>query len=126
MDLVVKGRNGRVPEELKRTAEHKLGKLQRIDPRVVRVEVELSEERNPRVRERERVKVVCRTSKRTFRASGRGDDVEAALDQVVDRLDRQLTRYRGRFRARLMAAGPRRQGTTWRPTTKRTPRPRKP
>ncbi len=104
MDLVVKGRNGRVPEELKRTAEHKLGKLQRIDPRVVRVEVELSEERNPRVRERERVKVVCRTSKRTFRASGRGDDVEAALDQVVDRLDRQLTRYRGRFRARLMAA----------------------
>ena len=103
MDLVVKGRNGRVPDELKRIVEHKLGKLERIDPRVVRVVVEVREERNPRVNQRERVKVTCRTSRRTFRASGRGDDAEAALDQVVARLDRQLTGYRGRVRARLLA-----------------------
>jgi ribosomal subunit interface protein len=103
MDLVIKGRNGRIPDSLRRTAEHKLAKLGRIDPRVVRVEVEVLEERNPRVNGHQRVKVACHTPRRSFRATGSGEDVGAALDQVVDRLDRQLTGYRGKFRARLLA-----------------------
>ncbi|MCA1727629.1 MAG: ribosome-associated translation inhibitor RaiA [Actinobacteria bacterium] len=103
MDLVLKGRSGRIPETVKRLAAHKLAKLERIDPRVVRVEVELREERNPRVEGHQKVKVVARTARRSFRASGAGADASAAFDQVLDRLDRQLTRYRSRFRARLMA-----------------------
>ena len=107
MDLVLKGRNGRIPESVKRLAEHKLAKLERIDPRVTRVEVEIREERNPRVEDHNRVKVVARTARRSFRASGAGGDTSAAFDQVLDRLDRQLTRYRARFRARRLAGGSR-------------------
>jgi ribosomal subunit interface protein len=103
VDLVLKGRNGRISQNVKVLAEHKLAKLERIDPRVVRVEVELREEHNPRVKGHHKVKVVARTARRSFRASGAGADESAAIDQVVDRLDRQLTRYRSRFRARLLA-----------------------
>ena len=105
MDLVLKSRTGRIPEAVKLLAEHQLAKLSRIDPRVVRVEVELREERNPRVPGHQKVKVVARTPRRSFRASGAGEDAATALDQVVNRLDRQLTRYRSRFRARLHAGG---------------------
>ncbi len=105
MDLVLKSRDGRIPDAVKRLAEHKLAKFERIDPRVVRVEVELHEERNPRVAGHQKVKVVARTPRRSFRASGAGQDASAAFDQVVDRIDRQLTRYRTRFRARLLAGG---------------------
>jgi ribosomal subunit interface protein len=103
LELVLKGRDGRIPQAVKEMAEHKLAKLERIDPRVVRVEVELREEHNPRVDGHHKVKVVAKTARRSFRASGAGPDTSAAIDQVVDRLDRQLTRYRSRFRARLLA-----------------------
>jgi ribosomal subunit interface protein len=103
MDLVLKGRDGRISDEVKRLAEHKLAKLARVDPRVSRVEVELREEHNPRVHGQHKVRVVVKTPRRSFRASGAGEDASAALDQVLDRLDRQLTRYRSRFRARLLA-----------------------
>ncbi len=103
MDLVVKGRNGRVPNGVRRLAEHKLARIGRTDPRVVRVEIELLEERNPRVDGHQKVKAVALTRRGVFRARGKGDDPAAALDQVVDRLDRQLKRARSRFRARLLA-----------------------
>ena len=107
MDLVLKGRDGRIPDEVKRLAEHKLAKLERIDPRVFRVEVELREEHNPRIDGHHKVKVVARTPRRSFRASGAGADTSAALDQVLDRIDRQLVRYRSRFRARLLSGASR-------------------
>jgi ribosomal subunit interface protein len=103
VDLVLKARSGRLSASVKQLAEHKLAKLERIDPRVVRVEVEVREEHNPRIAGHHHVKVVARTPRRSFRASGAGQDQAAAFDQVLDRLDRQLTRYRSRFRARLLA-----------------------
>ena len=103
MDLVLKGRNGRLPDGARELAEHKLARLERHDPRVVRVEVELREEHNPRIAAPHRVKVVARTARRSFRASGAGDDTSAAFDQVLDRLDRQLSSNRSRFRSRLLA-----------------------
>ncbi|HYU57113.1 MAG TPA: ribosome-associated translation inhibitor RaiA [Actinomycetota bacterium] len=110
MELVMRGRNGRLPESFKRIAEQKLGRLEHVDPRLTRVEVEWLEEHNPRISDaHERVKAVARTSRLTFRARGAGPDVAAALDQVVARLDRQLTSYRSRFRARLIAGAHRLQ-----------------
>ena len=49
MDLVVKGRGVRITDQIRKTAEQKLGKLARIDPRVTRLEVEVTKEPNPRI-----------------------------------------------------------------------------
>ena len=83
MDLVLKGRGVRATEQVRRTIDHKLAKIARQEPRVLRVEVELIEERNPRIEGSRRVEVSCETARQTFRAEGAGPDFESALDQVA-------------------------------------------
>jgi ribosomal subunit interface protein len=109
MDLVLKARGVRITDQVRRTAEHKLAKLERLEPRVVRVEVELVEERNPRMGGSHRVEVACDTARKTFRAQGVGPDVETALDQVIQRLERQISGYRGKLRDRWNRRGNRLQ-----------------
>ncbi len=109
MDLVLKGRGVRITDPVRRTAEHKLSKIERFEPRVVRLEVELIEERNPRIDGSHRVEVTCETARQTFRAQGSGPDVESALDQVIQRLERQISTRRGKLRDRWTRRGNRLQ-----------------
>ncbi len=96
MDLVLKARGFRITEQIRRTAEHKLGKMARLVPEATRLEVEMVEEANPRIPEGHRVEVACATPRRTFRAHGSGKDIEAAIDQVIERLERQVSSHRGK------------------------------
>ncbi len=100
MDVILKGRGVRITEQVRRTAEHKLSKIGRLEPRVRRLEVEIIEERNPRIDGSHRVEVTCDSLRNVFRAHGAGRDVNTALDQVVERLERQISRKRGRLRNR--------------------------
>jgi ribosomal subunit interface protein len=103
MDLVVKGRGLRITEPMRKTAEAKLAKIERIDPRVSRLEVEIVLERNPRIDGSHRVEVACTRGRGVFRAHAAGQDFEGALDQVIARLERQLISYRGKLRGRRQA-----------------------
>ena len=100
MDLVLKARGLRITDQLRRSAERKLSKLERLHRRPARVEVEVIEE-NPRIEGGHRVEVSYSTGRRTFRAEGAGRDVDMALDQVTERLERQLSTYRSKLRDRL-------------------------
>jgi ribosomal subunit interface protein len=108
MELILKGRGVRVTEQIRRTAERKLAKIERFEPRVVRLKVELIEERNPRI-PGTRVEVACETARQTFRAEGEGPDVDSALDQVIQRLERQISGHRGKLRDRWTRRGNRLQ-----------------
>ena len=94
MDVILKGRGVRITEQVRKTAEHKLSKIGRLEPRVRRLEVEIIEERNPRIDGGHRVEVTCDSTRTVFRAHGAGRDVNTALDQVVERLERQISRER--------------------------------
>src|SRR2546428_13416241 len=59
MDLVLKGRGMRITDQIRRTAEHKLAKISRLDPRVQRIEAAVIEERNPRIDGTHKVDVAC-------------------------------------------------------------------
>ena len=103
MDLILKGRGMHVTDQIRQVAEHKLAKLERLDRHIRRLEVEVTLEHNPRLGDgSHRVVVACDVGRRTLRAQGAGRDVDSALDQVVERLERQLSTYRGKLRARLM------------------------
>ena len=106
MDVIVKGRGVHITDQIRRVAEHKLSKIGRLDPRVRRLEVEIIEERNPRIDGSHRVKVAADTARKVFRAHGAGHDVDSALDQVIGRLERQIGDFRGRLRARHKAGPP--------------------
>jgi putative sigma-54 modulation protein len=96
MQVTVKGKNTTVPEKVRARAEHKLAKLQRFDDRILAMDVEFSEERNPRVADPHRVEVTLTTKAGLVRAHANATDPAAAVDQVVDRLERQVKKLKGR------------------------------
>jgi putative sigma-54 modulation protein len=96
MQVTVKGKNTGVPEKLRARAERKLAKLQRFDDRILAMDVEFSEERNPRVADPHRVEVTLTTRSGLVRAHANATDPAAAVDQVVDRLERQVKKRKSR------------------------------
>ena len=52
MDIVVKGSNVEVPDHFRQHIAEKLQKIERYDSKIIRVDVELSHECNPRQSER--------------------------------------------------------------------------
>jgi ribosomal subunit interface protein len=100
VDLVLKARGARITDQVRRAAEQKLGKIARLAPEAIRMEVEVVEHPSERIDGGRRVEVACSTPRRTYRAIGKGRNIEAAFDQVVERLERQISRYRGKLHDR--------------------------
>ena len=104
MQFQVKGRNLEVSESIRSYAEEKLGKLERQlnDPRI---ELELAEEKNPSIAENKVAEATIWTKGPVLRAREASPDMRASIDQLVDKLERQVTRYRrqGRDRRRKAA-----------------------
>ncbi|HEY7660228.1 MAG TPA: ribosome-associated translation inhibitor RaiA [Actinomycetota bacterium] len=102
MDLVLKGRGARLTAQFRSAVEHKTSKLSRLEPRLTWLEVEVVSEKNPRQGGAHRVEAAAGTPRKTFRAHADARDVQAALDLVVERLERQVRDHHTRLRARRM------------------------
>lgn len=97
MDIVVKGRHTGVPERFRRLAVMKLSKIEKLDHRVIRVDVEVSRERNPRQSDRrERVELTIKHRGPAVRAEAAADDRYAALDLALSKLESRLRRFHDR------------------------------
>ena len=100
MELAFKARGTRVTDGIREAAGHKLQRLARMEPRATLVEIEITLERNPRLHGTYRVDGVLSIPRKTFRAQGEGPDVPTALDQLAERLERQVRDHHSRRRAR--------------------------
>jgi ribosomal subunit interface protein len=90
-----------VSDEIRAQAEHKLARLERLEPRVVRLELELVAEHHPNPNHGVKlIKAAVRVPRRTFRAHAEAADVRTALDDVAEKLERQLRDHRGKRLAR--------------------------
>lgn len=107
MDLVLNGRGARITDRVREVATHKLARLERMEPRITRLQVEIISEKNPRLGGTHRVEAAVATPRRTFRAVADAQDVEAALDTLVDKLERQIRDHHEKRRARLIAGASR-------------------
>src|SRR6266480_2546888 len=100
MRLQVKGRNVEVSEQIRTYAEQKLGKLERQLNDPTRVEVELAVERNPSISANHVAEATVWTKGPVLRARESSGDMKASIDQLVDKLERQVKRYRDKRRPR--------------------------
>jgi putative sigma-54 modulation protein len=98
MQLQVKGRNVEVSEQMRAYAEEKLGKLERQLNGLARVELELTVERNPSIAENNVAEATIWTKGPVLRARETSPDMKASIDQLVDKLERQVTRYKEKRR----------------------------
>src|SRR5436189_735176 len=99
MQFQVRGRNLEISDAIRSYAEAKLGKLDRQlnNPRV---ELELALERNPSIAENHVAEATIWTDGPVLRAREASSDMRASIDQLVEKLERQVTRYRKQARAR--------------------------
>lgn len=107
MDIVVKGRNVDVPEHFRVHVSEKLSRAERYDPKMNRVEVELSHENNPRLaKSRQRVQLTVTGRGPAVRAEAAAESFYAALDLAADKLDGRLRKARGRRLDRVTSRPP--------------------
>jgi ribosomal subunit interface protein len=93
MEIIVRGRHITVPARFRQHATAKLAKLEKLDHKAVRVDVEVSEERNPRQSDhRERVELTVRSRGPAIRAEASADDRYTALDLAFAKLESRLRR----------------------------------
>jgi ribosomal subunit interface protein len=99
VDVVVKSRHIEVSEKFRTHVEEKLERLEKHDQRVIRVEVEVDKERNPRQQERAvRVQLTAYSKGPVVRAEAASEDKMSALDMALDRMVAQMRRASDRRR----------------------------
>jgi ribosomal subunit interface protein len=99
VDIVVKGRNVEVPDHYRVHVAEKLHKIERYDHKLIRLDVELFHERNPRQSDHcQRVEITCFSRGPVVRAESCSADFYSALDIAIAKLDTRLRRAADRRR----------------------------
>ncbi len=99
MDIVVKGRNVEVPDHFRQHVSEKLAPSERLDSRVIRLDVELMHEKNPRQSAKcQRVEITVRSKGPVIRAEACAETFYAALDAAVLKLEARLRKSHDRRR----------------------------
>lgn len=96
MNLIVSGKNLEVSERLKDYVDKKIGKLDRYLPTLTEARVEFALEKTKAAAQREVVQVTLRTNGTILRGEERAADFAAAVDVVVEKLEKQIERYKGK------------------------------
>jgi len=105
MELIVKGKNVEVTDRLREYVEQKIGKLDRYLPSISEAWVELSSEETKAAQDRQVCQVTVRSNGTILRAEERSDDMFSAIDTVLDKMYRQIARYKGKRKNRWRGAG---------------------
>jgi len=99
VDVTVRGRNVEVPDHFRQHVTEKIERVERYDHRIIRVDVELYHEPNPRQSAScQRVEVTCATRGPVVRAEACASDFYRALDAAVAKLDSRMRRSADRRR----------------------------
>ena len=99
MDVVVTGRHIEVSDRFREHVAEKLAKLEKHDHRIIRVQVEVEQERNPRQHDRAiRLQLTAFSKGPVIRAEAAADDKMAALDLALDKMASQMRRAADRRR----------------------------
>ena len=99
MDVVVRGRNVEVPDHYRQHVTEKISRVERYDHKIIRVDVELYHEKNPRQASAcQRVEVTCKTRGPVVRAEACSNDFYSALDAAVTKLETRFRRAADRRR----------------------------
>jgi putative sigma-54 modulation protein len=96
MRLQVKGKNLEVNDSIREYAERKLGKLERQLKDATAVELELAVERNPKIAANQVAEATVWTKGPVLRAREASSDMRASIDQLTEKLMRQVKDYRER------------------------------
>ena len=94
MRLQVKAHNANISDSVRAYAEKRISKLDRRLHDLTLVEVTLTRQHNPSISDDHLAEAVVHTKGPTIVARESAQTYEAAVDRLVDKLERQIERYR--------------------------------
>jgi ribosomal subunit interface protein len=97
VDVFVLGRKQTVPDEVRSIAEAKLARLARLAPVLERAEVQLTSDRDGSGVPRQVCQVTMTGHGYTVRAKAAAAEAPVAVDLVVDKLEHQVERLKGKL-----------------------------
>jgi ribosomal subunit interface protein len=99
MDVVVTGRHCEVSDRFREHVSEKLARLEKHDHRIIRVQVEVEEEKNPRQHDRSiKIELTAFSKGPVIRAEAAAEDKMGALDLALDKMASQMRRAADRRR----------------------------
>jgi len=101
-ELNIQARNMEVTDRINEYIEKKTNKLDKFLPAIEEIRVELVHEKSARsAADRHIVQITVRGKNLLLRSEERADDIFAAFDIAIDKIQRQIARYKGkRYRGR--------------------------
>lgn len=97
MEITVKSRGLEFGDSLREYAERKVSKLDRFFPDILKVDVELAVENVHDAEKRHVAQITLRGNHGVIlRAEERSSDMRAAIDAALDKMKRQINRYKGK------------------------------
>jgi putative sigma-54 modulation protein len=97
VDVELFARNLEISDNLKEYVTKKASKLDRYLNEIERVRVDLNYIKTARnAKDRNVAQITVRGHKALLRVEERGDDMTAAIDSAIDKMQRQLDRYKGK------------------------------
>ncbi len=104
MELNMKGKGVEITDRLQNYVEKKVGKLDRFLPTITEAWVELSVEGTKAAQDSHVCQVTVRANGVILRAEERSEDMFNSIDTAVDRMYRQIARYKGKRQNRWRGA----------------------
>jgi len=99
----IRGRNVEVTPDLRRHVERRFARIGRQVADVATLDVELSEERNPAIADREVAEATLHLKGATLRATEASPDMLRSIKAVAEDMRRQVKRHREKRRMRPRA-----------------------
>ena len=104
MRIEVKGRNVVVGDEIRERVQKRFEKIGRQVSSLAVMDVELSEERNPSIKDSQVVECTLRLKGVTLRARSAASNMMHALNEAEEDMARQVIRHRAKRRGRRASA----------------------
>ncbi|PKO22127.1 MAG: ribosomal subunit interface protein [Chloroflexi bacterium HGW-Chloroflexi-1] len=96
MQLSITGKNLEITDSLHEYVEKKISRLDRYLPNIIDARVELSVENTRAAKDRQIAQVTLRTKQTILRAEEASADMFASIDAVLEKMQRQVNRYKGK------------------------------
>jgi len=100
MQLNITGKNLEITDSLRAYAEKKAGRLERYLPNITDARMELSVENTRSAKDRQIAQMTLRTKQAILRAEEASADMFTSIDAVLEKMQRQIDRYKGKRWAR--------------------------
>ncbi len=104
MEVTIHGRNLEITPRLKQYVERKVSRLDRYLNDIGQVRVDLAVENTRSAADSQVAQFTVRSKRAILRAEERTDDIFASIDAVMDKLHRQIERYKGKRYQRTRGA----------------------